>query len=142
MFNKQTHICWLNVIEIYQMHSTHCIKFMAAQKERIINNYKNVKLKLLKSNAAIGYKYFVHYSAKHNRNLQNARYTLYEGCSVFICSRLLRLKQRGYAVTMYFISSPKLCFDNITGLDCGSISVSAAFVFKNSEYRSYSTRST
>jgi len=42
------------------MYSTRCIKFIGAQQERIKNNYKNVKLMLLKSNAAIRYKYFVH----------------------------------------------------------------------------------
>jgi hypothetical protein len=35
------------------MHSTRCIKIVDAQQERISNNYKNVKLKFLKSNAAI-----------------------------------------------------------------------------------------
>jgi len=56
MFNKERHICWLNVTEINKMHSTRFIKII---EERNSNNYKNVKLKLLKSNAAIRYKYFV-----------------------------------------------------------------------------------
>jgi len=43
MFNKQRNICWLNVVEIYQMHSTRCIKITDAQQERISNNYKDVK---------------------------------------------------------------------------------------------------
>ena len=44
------YVRWLNVIDIYQMQSKGCIKIIDAQQERIINNYTNAKLKLLKTN--------------------------------------------------------------------------------------------
>ena len=41
-----------NNIKIIKIHST-CIKKIEAQQAKVCNNYKNTRLKLLKTNAAI-----------------------------------------------------------------------------------------
>jgi hypothetical protein len=44
-------ICWF-IIQIIKMKGT-CVKLIDAQQTKIYNNYKNTKLKLPKTNAAI-----------------------------------------------------------------------------------------
>jgi hypothetical protein len=52
IFVQQMPNCWTYIIKLYKMHGT-CINIIDAKQAKISNNYKNMKLKLLRTKDAI-----------------------------------------------------------------------------------------